>query len=130
MRMASWEGPLPPPQALQAFEEAHPGSAAIIVAEFQAETAHRRRQEQQQADLIVRETHVGQALAFLFSAGCLGVAGYAIHEHQAIVGGFLGTTGIVAGILAFIRGRSSTPSPDTTDTKPKGQGQDRGRSKS
>src|SRR5690348_9721646 len=40
-----YEGPLPHPDTLIRFNEAHPGTAAIIIEEFQLQAAHRRRQE-------------------------------------------------------------------------------------
>ena len=41
----SWEGPLPAPETLERFEAVVPGSAKTIIAEWQAETRHRRKFE-------------------------------------------------------------------------------------
>jgi uncharacterized membrane protein len=49
-----WQGPLPSPEALRAFEDAHPGAAAAILAEFKNEAEHRRTQEDREARLRVR----------------------------------------------------------------------------
>jgi uncharacterized membrane protein len=57
MTLQGWQGPLPPPDALRAFEEIHPGSAAEIINEFKLEASHRRAQEDREARLVVRQTH-------------------------------------------------------------------------
>ena len=62
------ERPPSAPAVLQAFEEAAPGTARLIVEEFQREAAHRRSLEARQAGFVVRETHIGQALAWSLSS--------------------------------------------------------------
>lgn len=106
---ATWTGPLPPPAALQAFDEAAPGSAALIIQEFQAEAAHRRALELGQAKLIARETHVGQALAIAYALAALGVAAYAASVGAEWIGSIVGGGVILSGIVAFLRGRATPP---------------------
>ena len=77
-----WQGPLPPPAALEAFERIVPGSGATIIREFQQEAAHRRALEIVQAAQIGRETLMGQVLALIFAAGALGATAFAIHEQH------------------------------------------------
>lgn len=96
-----WSGPLPPPQALEAFEQIAPGTAAKIIEEFQAEAAHRRALEVKQTDLIVRETHLGQASAIVFALSALGVAGYAAYIGAEWIGAIVGGGVIVSGIIAL-----------------------------
>lgn len=101
----AWSGPLPPPGALQAFEDVCPGSAAQIVEEFRTEAAHRRQLERQRGALAVRETHVGQALAAVFSLSALAVAAYAAYVGAEFIGTVIGGTMIVGVTVALIRGR-------------------------
>lgn len=101
-----WSGPLPPPQALQAFEDIAPGTAAKIIDEFQAEAAHRRQQERRQFWLVGTETLVGQFSAIVFALGALGVAGYAAYMGAQWIGAIVGGGVIVGGIIALRTGRN------------------------
>ncbi len=104
--MQGWQGPLPPPAALEAFEKILPGSAKTIMDEFQGEAAHRRKLEIAQAAQVGRETLLGQVLALIFAAGALGATAFAIAEHQQWAAGILGGGVIVGGIVAFLKRRS------------------------
>jgi len=106
-RLTEWKGPLPPPAALQAFEEIVPGSAARIVAQFEEEAAHRRKLETKQADFVRWDTHIGQALAIVFALGAFAVVAFAVYLKSPWVAGVLGAGVIGAGVIAFINGRNS-----------------------
>src|SRR5690349_11244724 len=58
-----WSGPLPDPDTLAAFDHIVPGGAARIFDQFEREADHRRALEKKQANFVVRDTHIGQALA-------------------------------------------------------------------
>lgn len=105
-RHESWAGPLPPPQALQAFEDIAPGTAAKIIAEFQAEAAHRRGQENGQLRLVAVETLIGQVSAIVFSLTALGVAGYSAYLGAEWIGAIVGGGVIVGGIVALRTGKT------------------------
>ena len=47
--LASWKGPLPPPEILRAFGEAVPGADVAILEEFRKETDHRRKIEDRES---------------------------------------------------------------------------------
>lgn len=115
--MQGWQGPLPPPDALRAFEEVHPGAAGIIVSEFQTEAAHRRTHEAKEADYRVREGHIGQASALLFGLSCLGVAGYSAFVGAQWIGSIIGGGVIVSGMVALLR-RPTPPPPAQPQKKP------------
>jgi uncharacterized membrane protein len=106
MTLTGWSGPLPPPAALQAFEDIVPGSAVQIIDEFRAEAAHRRHLEVRQTSLVVRETHIGQFLAIFFVILMIMIIAFAIWMKAEWVAGLLGTGVIAAGVVAFIKGRS------------------------
>ena len=104
-RSEQWIGPLPPPAALDAFEQIAPGTAAKIVDEFQAEAAHRRHRENRRDRAVFIETFIGQASAIVFALGGLGVATFAaVHDAQWI-GSIIGGGVIVSGIVALRTGR-------------------------
>lgn len=45
LRSASWEGPLPPPAAIEAFAKIYPDAPRIIFESFEKEGEHRRKME-------------------------------------------------------------------------------------
>ena len=100
-----WEGPLPPPQALEAFERAVPGSAELIVQEFVTEAHHRRELEKKEGSLIFIDNFVGRASAIAFAAGGFGVTSLAIVYDSPWVGGIVGGGMIVSGMAVLLKGR-------------------------
>lgn len=103
----TWQGPLPPPDALQAFEDIHPGAAGEIIAEFRAEAAHRRKQENREGRFREFEGYAGQVSAIVFALAALGVAGYAVSVHEPWIGSIVGGGVIVSGIIALRTGRKT-----------------------
>lgn len=100
-RREEWSGPLPPPAALQAFEDISPGSAAKIIDEFQHEAAHRRDMDRRAATFATTEGLIGQVSAIVFALGGLGVAAYAAFVGAEWVAGIIGGGVIVSGIIAL-----------------------------
>jgi uncharacterized membrane protein len=101
---AHWRGPLPPPAQLEEFERIVPGGAARIFQQFEDEAKHRRVMETTNARFVIRDTHIGQALAGLYAVTAFGVTTFAIVEGAYWVAGVLGGGTIVGGIVAFLRG--------------------------
>lgn len=112
LTVQGWQGPLPSPDALRAFEEACPGAASEIIQEFKAEAAHRRSQEVQEGRLRVRETLIGQVSALIFGLCALGVAGFAALHNAQWIGGVVGGGAIVSGMVALVRGRQKPDEPE------------------
>lgn len=100
-----WEGPLPPPQALEAFERVAPGSAQIIITEFVTEAHHRRELETKQGNLIFVDNFVGRASALLFAGGGFFVTYAAIVNDSPWVGAIVGGGMIVSGMTVLLKGR-------------------------
>lgn len=98
---------MPSPQALERFEQVAPGSAAVIIAQFQAEAEHRRKLEDRDQRFIIRDSHGGQILAGLFAAGSLSLAAYSVAQGAYWVAAFIGGGTIVAGITAFLRQKTN-----------------------
>jgi len=111
VRAEMFIGPLPHPDILKRYDEVMPGIADRIVAEFQAESLHRREQEKAALHAESREAMRGQLFAFLtvvaafITVGWLGWLG-----HPAAAGAVAGTT-IVGLVIAFIQGRKQPTVP-------------------
>jgi len=100
--VAGWTGPLPPPQILEQFGHVVPDGAERIFKQFEAEAAHRRKQEDRDVRSRIRGVHIGQALAGLYALGAFGLSGYAIAHDAAWAGVLIGGGTIVGGIVAFL----------------------------
>ena len=64
---ASWIGPLPPPGALQLFEEVVPGSAERILAMAEKQTDHRILMERKIVSGDFTQSYLGIAAGFVLS---------------------------------------------------------------
>jgi uncharacterized membrane protein len=102
--VSGWQGPLPPPSALEEFERIVPGAAARIIKQFEDEAAHRRELEDRESRLLVRDTHVGQFLAGLYATMAFAVVAYAVSQGALTVAAAIGGgTALGVGITAFLR---------------------------
>ena len=100
----TWQGPLPPPEALQAFREAVPKSDEVILSEYQKQGEHRRS----------IETRESQANAFAIKA----LSGGTVLTSLATIGGgiYLAALGhiwgagiVIAGpLITVVLGRSKS----------------------
>ena len=61
--LTSWRGPMPPPEVLQAYEDAVPGAGEIIVKNYDAQSAHRRQMEQSLLEAGHSQSRLGQYMA-------------------------------------------------------------------
>jgi uncharacterized membrane protein len=122
----SWQGPLPPPEILQGYEDAFPGAAERIFKMAEDQGEHRRELEKQafgiEKEGMVRsfaEARLGQILAFAISALFLGCGTYTAIHGQAVVGSLFGTLGIGGIVTTFIEGRKKTQSEGKQEPVPK-----------
>jgi uncharacterized membrane protein len=112
---AAFSGPLPPPDALAAYDRVQPGLAREIVEQWKAETAHRHRtvdglraiDEQSMTSYYEGEKR-GQWLAFVVFLAILAVTAAGIVLDQPAVGVAAIVTGGASGIWAMRR-RSDGP---------------------
>lgn len=102
---AEFSGPLPPPGALEKYEQVSPGAAERIIAMAEAEISHRHELEKSLVDNEYKQESKGQnyagilgALAIIFgaTAGILGA-----QWTGSVIAG-IGGAGLV---YAFIQGR-------------------------
>lgn len=104
-----FSGPLPSPQVLAGYESVCPGFAERVVTMAETEGAHRRTLEEQelQSDIIDRAQQrnayrIGQILAFFIGVIALLVGGYTATHGGQIAGTFIGTSGVVGLVSAFL----------------------------
>lgn len=98
----SWQGPLPPPEALQAFREAVPRSDEVILSEYEKQGEHRRSietRESQASAFAVRALSAGTVFTSLGT-----IAG---GIYLAALGHIWGAGIVIAGpLVTVVLGRS------------------------
>ena len=103
---AGWQGPLPPPQALEAFETAHPGSAERIITmaerEQAAQVAIVQRDMENERSATQRGQWLGFLLPVLFGAGSVAAVVLGAHPSVSVA---LATVPAIAAITAIVQGR-------------------------
>lgn len=112
LQQMQFSGPLPPPNLLDAYEKAHPGLAAKIITFAEQEANHRRAMERiaMDADVgaqnkIFQEANRGQNYALIIGLFSIAAGTFAAIMGAEIAGGFIGSTGVVGLVTAFIIGR-------------------------
>lgn len=129
---ASFSGPLPPPDALAAYDDVQPGLAREIVEQWKTETAHRHRTidglrdiDHQSMTAYYAGERRGQWLALAVFLAVVAVAVLAIVLHRDAVGIAAIVTGGASAIWAMRR-QSDTPAQaiDLADSEPPTQPSD------
>lgn len=111
-----FSGPLPPPQALQGYEDTLPGAAERILHMAEKEQTHRHEFDSELTRSVTRQQERGQILAFILGAGALGLAAFMVHSGHP---GYAITTtiaaiGTLAGALVYRR-RTKSPSEEAAE---------------
>lgn len=115
-----WEGPLPPPAALAAFEQIHPGMAERIVAMVEKEQAHRQSAQRTALRAEVASTLGGLVSGFVLAVLLILVSAYLILEGHDWAGSTLGSGTIVSLVAVFVaRGRSHSEEKHRDGKRPK-----------
>ena len=100
----TWQGPLPPPEALQAFREAVPRSDEVILSEYEKQGEHRRSMETRESQanaFAVRALSIGTLLTSLATIGG-GI-------YLAALGHIWGAGIVIAGpLVTVVLGRSKS----------------------
>ena len=128
---AEFQGPLPPPQLLERYEEIHPGTAERILQQFERETQHRHAIEQKLVDaqLEVQRAEIpafrlGQVFGLVIALG--GISAGALCVILAPTAGHAWAgAGIAGGSLAalvgvFIYGRKAKAAEEAREQKQRG----------
>ena len=126
-----YSGPIPPPEALQRYDNITPGLAARLVGMAEAEAKHRHEVESQivesncaEARAYHTEISRGQLFGLVITLMALVVGAYVAVQGREVAGSILGTGGISAIVLTFILGRNAKSgnggdAPNSNVVKPK-----------
>ena len=121
-----FSGPLPPPQILDGYERACPGTANRIIEMAEAQSAHRRLMEQRalegQIDAMrhqFAEARRGQVCACLVALAFVACGTYCIVHGYEWAGSGIGAVGLGGIVTTFILGRSAKPEEKVTDAPKK-----------
>ena len=106
----SWSGPLPPPAALEKFNDIIPGGAARILEMAEREQAHRIKFEQHALDAEVKADSRGQYLGTTIAALAIigAIVNVALSGHWQVSCALVGVP-VLGVVSAIIQGRSSKP---------------------
>lgn len=111
--LETFSGPLPPPDALERYDQILPGSAERILAMAERQATHRHDLEKSALRNDAREARLGQILGFLIATIAIGagstVALYAPQTGGQIAGGLIGATGLATLVGVFVYGRKRAP---------------------
>ena len=110
-----WQGPLPPPAALEEFARLIPDAPKRIFRRWEAEADHRRAYEREALAAIRRDAR-GQVSALLFALAALSVSAFALWLGEPWVAGTIGGGTIASIVGAFLYQRvagkaKSLPNP-------------------
>lgn len=108
--IAQISSPLPPPEMLAAYERAQPGLIDKIIAMTEHESEHRRGLEKSKLQAEIHSLQRGddliskaQIFAFTLSIIAIIIGGIVGILGAQITGSFIGTSGVVGIIAAFIK---------------------------
>lgn len=93
-----WRGPMPPPEALQAFENTLPGAAERILALAEGQVAHRQQMERDVVASGIRLEQRGQVLAFVLGFVAI-LGGIVLVALDKSVAGFATVITAIAGLV-------------------------------
>lgn len=114
----NWEGPIPPPQAIEAYERLVPGSAQIMWNNFDEQSQHRRELEKKVVVASEDRANRGQYIAAVLIVLAI-VAGVVIAlAANAYVGGAVVLGSIVSGAAIYIAGgKAQMQDPSQEETQ-------------
>jgi uncharacterized membrane protein len=97
-------GPLPPLELIEGYENLHQGSAKLIFEIFEKQSLHRMKME----DTVITTQQIqsgrGQNYALMVALSFLAVAGVCILTGHDVAGGVLGSVDVLGIVTIFITG--------------------------
>jgi uncharacterized membrane protein len=97
-------GPLPDPELLRRYEQIHPGTAAIIIGTYQAQSEHRRHLERKVVEGSERRANLGQVLGFIVLLLTILVGGVVALRGEAAAGATIVGVAVGSGALVYVVG--------------------------
>ena len=106
-KASTFNGPIPPPELLQGYNEVVQNGADRIVTMAEKQSHHRMQLENHAIREELKQSRLGQVYGFILGIVGLGLATIlAILDHEAIAGIF-GTTTIIGLVTVFVLGKKS-----------------------
>ena len=102
-----YEGPIPPPEMLEKYNQIVPGSADRILKMAEEQASHRQYLEKQVIKSDIRNSVFGIISALIISLTTLFIAFSAIKLNQQFAGAIISTLGISGLVTTFIYGTQS-----------------------
>ena len=97
-----FSGPIPPPQALEKYEQVCPGAADRIIKMAESQAEHRQKIERTAANSESYSRQAGLIFAFVLALTGIILAGYLAIQGQIIGVGIIGAVGLVPLVSKFI----------------------------
>ncbi len=108
VQVASFSGPIPPPDVLKRYEEVLPGAAERILKMAEEQSAHRRKLETTAINSMDFNSKLGIAAGLFIILACIALAAYCVHRGANLTGLAM-VIGSVGGLLgAYLYGKKST----------------------
>ena len=118
-KVEHFQGPIPPPDTLQRYEDLLPGAAARIVSMAEKEQAHRHNCEIQALQQEIenhraRNTEIrrGQWFGFLIGLSAILSGSLLAYTGHPWPGSFIGTGGVIGLVAVFVFGHHRNKTPD------------------
>ena len=108
MRMETFEGPLPPPAILEAYERLVPGAAERMLKMAENQSRHRQEIEKIVVRAGARDSLLGVIVAALVVLGSFVWAAYALSQGQSTKAVAVVISTVTGLATAFIYGKHST----------------------
>lgn len=99
-------GPLPPLELIEGYEEVYPGSAKIIFDVFEKQSNHRMKMEDTVITAQQTQSGRGQHYALIIAVLFLAAATVCILQNHDVAGGTLGTIDVLGIVTIFISGKA------------------------
>lgn len=106
----SYSGPLPPPEILEHYDRIVPHGAERIFAQFESQSAHRRKVESQIVNSDVFVQVFGAVSALLLGILALGGGLFLVHEGKSVEGFGAFFAGLASLVGVYIYGKKSQAS--------------------
>jgi Predicted membrane protein len=111
-RQQVYSSPLPPPEALEKYEQIQSGLVQTIIAMTEAQGNHRRELEKKHLEAQIRhqksrdgEAKLGQVFAFLIAVLAISGGLYTALQGHQVAGSIISLIGLSGLVTPFIIGR-------------------------
>ena len=99
----TYKGPLPPPAIWQGYKEINPAYADMIMQDFVKNSEHYRNAEMAELEAQIKESRMGQRMAFLLSLALLCIVALSVWLGNITFAGLSGGTFIVLLLVGFLK---------------------------